>query len=113
MDDDFDVIISLPPPLQISFIPPMTLKEKVLANNVVIFYIFYSKNYFKLHTCFCINHLYPFVCIQERPNYVYVLFYRYSAELWMTALKDLNALWKRLEIIKTNIIQRMKKIAIH
>jgi len=30
----------------------------------------------------------------------------------MTVLKDLNAPWKRLEIIKTNIIQIMKKIII-
>jgi hypothetical protein len=34
------VILYYSPPLQISFIPPMTLKEKVLANNIVIFLYF-------------------------------------------------------------------------
>jgi cell division protein FtsL len=35
------VILYNSPPLQISVIPPMTLKEKVLANNMVNIFIFF------------------------------------------------------------------------
>jgi hypothetical protein len=46
------VILYNSPPLQISVIPPMTLKEKVLANNMVNIFIFFILRIISNYTMF-------------------------------------------------------------